>query len=168
MSVVRIRNLRDVAFVDSYDGTTYSVVPEGNAIVPIEAAKLWFGDWTKDNRPERALREREDELKRLQVRYGCSDNPTMWEELKPLVEVSDVDGGEQYTTVIEDPGGGTVSQADVTVNEHQDMLTMIRQQAKDLNALKKQYQEPVQSDQPDSDADEDAPEPVASKRARRQ
>jgi len=92
----------------------------------------------------------------------------MWEELKPLVEVTDVDGSEQYTTVIDDPSGDTVSQADVTVNEHQDMLTMIRQQAKDLDRLKKAYQEQTRSDQPDSDADEDAPEPVASKRARRQ
>ncbi len=168
MSVVRVKNLRDVDFVDSYDGTTYTVAPNGNAIVPIEAAKLWCGDWTKVNKPERALRERDDELKRLQIRFGCSDNPAMWEELKPLVEVTDVDGSEQYTTVIEDPSGGTVSQADVTVNEHQDMLGMIRQQAKDLDRLKKVYQEQVKSDQPDSDADEDAPEPVASKRARRQ
>lgn len=168
MSVVRVKNLRDVALVDAYDGTTYSVEPSGQTIVPIEAAKLWFGDWTKVNKPERAMRERDDETRRLQVRYGCSDNPSLWEELKPLVEVTDVDGGERYYTVIEDPSGDHVSEASVTVDEHQDMLSMIRQQAKDLDRLKKNYQKQVRSDQPDSDADEDKPEPVASKRARRQ
>jgi hypothetical protein len=44
---------------------------------------------------------------------------------------------------------------------------MIRQQSKELNALKKQYEKEVRQDQPDADADEDTPEPVASKRARR-
>ena len=168
MSVVRIRNLRDVALVDAYDGTTYSVDPEGQTIVPLSAAKLWFGDWDKVNKPERALRERDFELTRLQVRYGCSDNPAMWEELKPLVEVTDVDGGQKYVTIIDDPAGDSVQETSLTVNEHQDMLGMIRQQAKDLDRLKKQYQDQVRAEQPDADADEDSPEPVASKRARRQ
>ena len=112
--------------------------------------------------------ERDDEFRRLQLRYGCGDNPALWEETKPVVEVTDVDGNNLVTTVIDDPSGTSVSQADVTVDEHQDMLGMIRQQAKDLDRLKKQYESQVRSDQPDADADEDTPEPVASKRAKRQ
>jgi hypothetical protein len=92
----------------------------------------------------------------------------MWEELKPLVEVTDVDGGQKYVTIIDDPAGDSVQETSLTVNEHQDMLGMIRQQAKDLDRLKKQYQDQVRAEQPDADADEDSPEPVASKRARRQ
>jgi len=168
MSVVRVTNRRDVVLVDSFDGTTYSVDPKGTAIVPLEAAKLWFGDWDTQNKPERALRERDDEYKRLLIRYGSGDNPALWEEVKPLVTVTDVDGNDPVTTVIDDPSGTSVSQADVTVDQHQDMLGMIRQQAKDLDRLKKQYADQVRSDQPDADADEDAPEPVASKRAKRQ
>jgi hypothetical protein len=168
MSVVRVTNLRDVALVDSYDGTTYSVVPGGQAIVPLQAAKLWFGDWDTKNKPDRAMRERDDEHRRLMQRGGCADNPAMWEETKPHVEVTDVDGDDKFITVIDDPTGGAVTQADVTVDEHQDMLGMIRQQAKDLDRLKKQYETTVRSEQPDADADEDKPEPVASKRARRQ
>ena len=79
-----------------------------------------------------------------------------------------MDGDDNFITVIDDPTGGAVTQADVTVDEHQDMLGMIRQQAKDLDRLKKQYETTVRSEQPDADADEDKPEPVASKRARRQ
>ena len=168
MSVVRVTNRRDVVLVDSFDGTTYSVDPKGTAIVPLEAAKLWFGDWDAKNKPERALRERDDEFRRLQIRYGCGDNPALWEETKPVVEVTDVDGNNLVTTVIDDPSGTAVSQADVTVDDQQDMLGMIRQQAKDLDRLKKQYESQVRSDQPDADADEDTPEPVASKRAKRQ
>jgi len=158
MSVVRVKNLRDVAFVDSFDGTTYSVNPAGSTIVPIEAAKLWFGNWDLVDKPSRALRERSEELQRLQVRYGCSDDPERWEATKPLVQVCDVD----------DPAGTAISEAAVTVDEHEDMLSMIRQQAKDLDRLKKDYQKQIRTEQPDSDADEDKPEPVASKRARRQ
>jgi|TARA_R110000824_G_scaffold123444_2_gene281309 hypothetical protein len=168
MSVVRVTNLRDVVLVDSFDGTTYSVDPKGTAIVPLEAAKLWFGNWDTFNKPERALRERDDEYKRLLIRYGSGDNPALWEETKPLVTVTDVDGNDPVTTVIDDPTGTSVSHADVTVDEHQDMLSMIRQQAKDLDRLKKQYATQIRSDQPDADADEDSPEPVASKRAKRQ
>jgi len=168
MSVVRVKNLRDVAFVDSFDGTTYSVNPAGTAIVPVEAAKLWFGNWDLVDKPSRAMRERSDELRRLQVRYGCSDDPERWEETKPIVEVSDVDEDERFVTVIDDPSGTNISEASVTVDEHEDMLTMIRQQAKDLDRLKKDYQKQIRTEQPDSDADEDKPEPVASKRARRQ
>lgn len=168
MSVVRVTNRRDVVLVDSFYGTTYSVDPKGTAIVPLEAAKLWFGDWDTQNKPERALRERDDEYKRLLIRYGSGDNPVLWEEVKPLVTVTDVDGSDPVTTVIDDPSGTSVSQADVTVDQHQDMLGMIRQQAKDLDRLKKQYADQVRSDQPDADADEDTPEPVASKRAKRQ
>ena len=122
MSVVRVKNLRDVALVDSYDGTTYSVDPGGYAIVPLEAAKLWFGDWDLLDKPERALKERKDEFHRLHIRYGCTDNPAMWEEVKPLAEVTDVDGDDRFTTVIEDPDGASVSQAEVTVDEHKDCL----------------------------------------------
>ena len=168
MSVVRVKNLRDVALVDSYDGTTYSVDPGGHAIVPLEAAKLWFGDWDLLDKPDRAMKDRKDEYERLHVRYGTTDNPAMWEEVKPLTEVTDVDGNDRYITVIEDPGGASVSQAEVTVDEHKDMLGMIRQQAKDLDTLKKKYETQVRSEQPDEDADEDTPEPVPSKRARRQ
>lgn len=167
MSVVRVTNLRDVALVDSYDGTTYSVDPGGHAIVPLEAAKLWFGNWDVVNKPDRALRDRDDEHRRLMQRGGCADNPEMWDATKPHVEVTDVDGDDKFITVIDDPSGNSVSQADVTVNEHQDMLGMIRAQAKDLDRLKKQYETTIRSEQPDADADEDAPEPVASKRARR-
>jgi len=167
MSVVRVTNLRDVVLVDSYDGTTYSVDPGGHAIVPLEAAKLWFGNWELVNKPDRAMRERDDEHRRLMQRGGCADNPGLWDVSKPLVEVADVDGEVNFVTVIDDPSGDSVSQADVTVNEHQDMLGMIRQQAKDLDRLKKQYETTIRSEQPDADADEDAPEPVASKRARR-
>ncbi len=168
MSVVRVKNLRDVALVDSFDGTTYSVNPAGNAIVPVDAAKLWFGNWDLVDKPSRALRERTDELRRLQVRYGCSDDPERWEEVKPLVEVSNVDEDERFVTVIDDPSGNNISEASVTVDEHEDMLSMIRNQAKELDRLKKDYQKQIRTEQPDSDADEDKPEPVASKRARRQ
>ncbi len=168
MSVVRVKNLRDVAFVDSFDGTTYSVNPAGSTIVPIEAAKLWFGNWDLVDKPSRALRERSEELQRLQVRYGCSDDPERWEATKPLVQVCDVDEDTCFVTVIDDPAGTAISEAAVTVDEHEDMLSMIRQQAKDLDRLKKDYQKQIRTEQPDSDADEDKPEPVASKRARRQ
>jgi hypothetical protein len=168
MSVVRVKNLRDVAFVDSFDGTTYSVNPAGTAIVPTEAAKLWFGNWDLVDKPSRAMRERSDELRRLQVRFGCSDDPERWEATKPLVHVSDVDEDTRFVTVIDDPSGSAISEAAVTVDEHEDMLSMIRQQAKDLDRLKKDYQKQIRTTQPDSDADEDTPEPVASKRARRQ
>ena len=70
--------------------------------------------------------------------------------------------------MIDDPAGTAISEAEVTVDEHEDMLSMIRQQAKDLDRLKKDYQKQIRTEQPDSDADEDKPEPVASKRARRQ
>jgi len=168
MSVVRVKNLRDVALVDAFDGTTYSVEPGGEAVVPLDAAKLWFGDWDTVNRPERALRERDNEHQRLLIRYGCRDNPTAWEETKPLVLVTDVSGDTAHTTVIEDPSGSSVSEASMTVDQQTDMLAMIRKQAKDLDLLKKKYAAESRSDQPDADADEDSPEPVPSKRARRQ
>tara|TARA_R110000824_G_scaffold14042_8_gene60345 strand:- start:940 stop:1446 length:507 start_codon:yes stop_codon:yes gene_type:complete len=167
MSVVRVKNLRKTTLVDGYDGTNYAIDAGKSVVVPLEAAKLWFGDWDTANKPERALRVRDDEFKRLTIRYGCADNPAAWEEWKPLVEVSDIDGEETFTTVIDDPTGTSVSKADVTVNEHTDMLEMIRQQSKELNVLKKQYEKEVREEQPESDADEDTPEPVASKRARR-
>ena len=167
MSVVRVKNLRKATLVDGYDGTNYAIEPGKSVVVPLEAAKLWFGDWDTKNKPERALRLRDDEFIRLMQRYGCADNPAAWEEWKPLVEVTDLDDDETFTTVIDDPTGSSVSQADVTVKENADMLDMIRQQSKELNALKKQYEKEVRADQPEADADEDTPEPVASKRARR-
>jgi len=167
MSVVRVKNLGKSTLNDGYDGTNYAIDPGKSVVVPIEAAKLWFGDWDTKNKPERALRLRDDEFKRLAIRYGCADNPEAWEEWKPLAEVTDIDNDETFTTVIDDPTGTSVSQAELTVNEHTDMLDMIRQQSKELNALKKQYEKEVREEQPDSDADEDTPEPVASKRARR-
>ncbi len=167
MSVVRVKNLRKLTLVDGYDGTNYAIDPGKSVVVPLEAAKLWFGDWDTENKPERALRVRDDEFYRLTIRYGCADNPEAWEEWKPLVEVTDLDNDVTYTTVIDDPTGGGVSPGGVTVKANQGMLSMIRQQSKELNALKKQYEKEVRQDQPDADADEDTPEPVASKRARR-
>lgn len=167
MSVLRIKNLREAPFVDGYDGTNYTIESESQAIVPAAAAKLWFGDWDARNDPSRAWRAREDEITRLKQRYGASDNPELWEEVKPLVSVSAVDSDEPFLTVIDDPSGDSIHGAEVSVNDHENMLEMIRQQSRELETLKSQYKNEVRAEQPIADADEDKPEPVASKRARR-
>ena len=55
------------------------------------------------------------------------------------------------------------------VDAKKKMLTLIPQRSVDvlMDQAKKQYEKEVRQDQPDADADEDTPEPVASKRARR-
>lgn len=167
MTVVRVRNQKDVPFVDAYDGTSYTIDPAGQVVVPVEAAKLWFGDWESHNDPARAWRARDDELERLKIRYGAQDNPEMWEAVQPRVAVLHLEEDDEIITLLGDPAGDLIHTADVTVSEHENMLEMIRQQSRELQALKNQYKADVRAEQPDVDVDEDKPQPVASKRARR-
>lgn len=116
-SAVRATNTSDVDFTDMYDGQIYTVPAHGDAIVPFDAACLWFGDprLTNEDPADPTKRERVDEFTRVQVRQGWHDGLVFddrdqpegrrvaWDDHRAKVEIYDPIAGTRIYMVGEAP-----------------------------------------------------------------
>lgn len=168
---LRARNVGDSTFEDAYDGERYIIPPGEEALVPPEAVALWFGDPSAVN--EELVRHRDMEVERLKTRYGHfvseldSGEPLSWEERHPQFEVLTMEG-DPVNTVLVDPQGGNVHRAQTTVNEQEELLSLIKAQSEDLARLKAQFAAKAREAEAHESghASEDTPKAVASKRSR--
>lgn len=106
MTTLKVTNLANEEWRDSFANQPYVIPPNHTAIIDSDAVKLWTGDYEALDRPNNPARLAE--FMRLKVRYGCSDDPEMWERDKPVLAVEDIEGNK-ITTVIEDPTGETIN-----------------------------------------------------------
>jgi hypothetical protein len=161
----RVRNIGEEPLVDAFDGAHYWIEPGKDAVVPLEAVDLWFGDNTFVDEMHR--RYRNDEYLRLRIRYGANDDEALWEQNKPKVQVLTLDGDE-LETVLSDPGGDKVTPTETTVDEKRELWQLIEQQQRELNALKRDFQKKTRQDEAvaEGDLEEDEPQTVPSRRAR--
>lgn len=169
MSEMRlVTNVGDRPYTDGYAGTTYLFNPGATQVVPKEAADLWFGDPTVRN--EKHRRRREQEYDRLRIRYGGFDDNDIFEENRPRVKVTSIDGETEFTTVLDDPQGDTVHDAIQTVNEHAELVGLIEQQQREVAELREMLKKNMRAEKSMAAAGDlptDDPEPVPSQAARK-
>lgn len=154
--VVRVQNVSQSIFRDAFDGQQYVIPAGAAAIVPVNAVKLWMGDWTKRNL-DAVMRERDWEVERLKIRLAvysdgwCAthgsrsgkrpDEQCRCEGIRPLpepaLEVFDM-AGTRISTILEDPEGlglDPVVSGDV---EKERLLELLREQQMRLRAIESQ------------------------------
>lgn len=134
--VVRIRNVGDKAFSDSYAAIRYTIPPGQERIVPDEAMKLWMGDAELVDLDERR-RPRTEEFQRLCVMYGVYENQDLFDSVRPRIEAFDIDG-KRITTLFEDPLGYEVTPEVATRAENQLMQERMMKMERELAALRAQ------------------------------
>lgn len=163
----RVRNLSELPFFDAYGGQHFLIEPGAEALVPLEACDLWFGDNNLRNEVTRNYRN--EEWERLKVRYGAYADEALWQEACPKVEVLTVDN-EAIETVLSDPHGTKVHVANPTIDEQTQLVQMIQQQQRDLETLRAEYQRMARSNEALAAGvtEEDKPVAPASRRARNQ
>jgi hypothetical protein len=130
----------------TYDGIPYRLECGKDQYMPIEAARMWFGDerskhdmGTGLNRKGiRAwMNDRATEVRRLRCLY---DNRTGDERAiigHPVVEVYTLDG-DRVPMVLDDPLGLESTPATQSVADQQELFRLITKQQSQLDQLKKQ------------------------------
>lgn len=103
---VRVHNLGPRTINDSYNSRRYTIQPGQEAIVPKEAAFIWFGEGPFFVRDPITNRDRAAEYLRVRGRYGAmpgAPGANDWEEVRPRVRVFEGDGLTEWVLVIDDP-----------------------------------------------------------------
>lgn len=168
----RVTNVGEEPLVDAFDGSHYWIEPGRDAVVPLEAVDLWFGDNTMVDEMHR--KRRHDEMLRLRVRYGAIDTgdgemsaDQLFDKNKPKVKVTTLDG-EECETVLSDPLGEKVTPAETTVDEKRELWELIEKQQRELESLKREFRREARREDAIAvgDLEEDEPQTVPSRRAR--
>lgn len=102
------------AFRGQYLADIYDIPAGAEVILPAEVVITFFGNASTRNWSPRR-RDRDNEFNRLRVRYGAYDDQEKWESVKPRFEVYSTSTGERIYTVIDDPTGSMVHEANPTV-----------------------------------------------------
>lgn len=150
------RNVSGAEFIDGFDGRSYRIPAGKQAAVPVAAAKLWCGDWTRRN-IDAIHRDRDLEVGRLKIRLGvyedgwCPEHgrrsglrpdqmchcPTIRDVPDARVEIYSLDG-ERIWTVLDDPSGARLEPVASGDEEKMQIMDLIRRQETQLRALQAQ------------------------------
>lgn len=152
--VVRVRNPGNENFIDRFNNVPYVVPANGESVVPIDGAKLWFGDWEKRNK-DANLRERDEEVARLKVRWGVYDAPLPPCPLEVFTLL-----GESITTILDDPTGDSLDPVFSGDEEKQRLAGMMKQYQHQLAALQEQMSRVTHGSMALEDVPEDEAEGV--------
>lgn len=146
-SVVRLTNVGDKEFQGKYDGRTTTLEPGKTTMVTFAAMALWLGNPYSHNRNPRN-RQRLSELNRLRAKYGAYDNPELWEQNKPLIEVYDAEGN-RIITVVDDPDGTFLppDEEDRNATAVDTLQKRIAQLDAEMDALRTALNQQVRTDQ---------------------
>lgn len=103
---VRVHSDMDSDFHLQFNSRPYIIPAGSDAILPREAACIWFGDWTRRGD------DRRKEYERIRGRYGTLEGfegaQERWEKNRPNVRILEIDGSE-VSSIINDPDGETLS-----------------------------------------------------------
>lgn len=106
--IVKVVNVGDEPFRDSYNSQRFTIPPGSETLVPYAAACLWCGDNSKRDIDARRLYRRR-EYERLCTRYGVYHRgDDVFQERRPRLEVY-APGGERITMLAEDPHGDALT-----------------------------------------------------------
>jgi len=101
---VRITNTGDTDYIDKYDNQRYVIKAGADQFVPFDAACHWLGDPRfYDSGPQD--KHRTEEFHRVAARLGAVDDPELFEQNRPSLEVYSQDGSTRYIMVADDPEG---------------------------------------------------------------
>jgi len=143
--IVRAVNKDNIPLTIGYASVSYTLYPDKDTFIPVEAAMVWFGDPRSGERVRslkgedggvQFIADRATEVRRLRIKYGNG----MGDETKfsnvPNVELYTPEG-ERITTVLDDPAGETVMAAKSSIAEQQSVQDLLRQQQDQIDALQK-------------------------------
>lgn len=116
LTMVRVRNDSDTPYADMYASTRFTVPARGEAFIPWDAVCLWLGDPSLVDRGDSPmLRDRTNELHRVQVRCGYNDGQIVnaegfdvaadWDDHRPKLTVFTMEGTEVH--MVADAPDGT-------------------------------------------------------------
>ncbi len=105
MRGVKVTNVGDEDFTDSYANHKYTIKAGSDTFVPFDAACLWLGDpRTQDLGPRD--KHRSDEFHRIAFRMGALEaDREDFERVRPKLKVFSQDGQTEYRMVADDPDG---------------------------------------------------------------
>lgn len=130
---VRVKNIGNDAFRGMYDGRAFTIPPGGEAIIPTEAAVIHFGDGPFFRKDPLSARDREWEVQRIRGRYGCMPGfegaDQRWEQIRPHVEIYELDG-TKWITVMDDPDGALLPEQTGAATLEQQMSYLQEQLAR--------------------------------------
>lgn len=117
---IRVRNTHHFDFVDKFANHTYVIKAGEDTIIPFDAMILWLGN-PKAVDVDGKRRYRRDEFRRLRVRYGAYDDADLWEQNKPQLSCTTIDG-QPITTIVDDPDGKHLTPAVQSQNEREALI----------------------------------------------
>lgn len=142
---VQVRNLDDKPLDLLWDSKKYRIAPGAQQPIPFEAAKLAFGD--PRSGPQMTsirdfrgvvhwLPDRASEIRRLRCLYDnqAGDESTVLKH--PKVEVFDLEGN-RVVTVLDDPAGESVTPANQSVSDSNEILALMQRQQATIDMLMK-------------------------------
>lgn len=111
----------------------YPVPPKGNKLVPWPAMARILGDPDLVDHPtDRRRRPRTDEFRRLAGRYGVYENHDLFDDVRPNLEVYDVETGEKIITVADDPEGRHLRPVQQSMSEADELRATVDQMSRRL------------------------------------
>jgi len=132
---VRLVNKGDEDWVGGYSRQQYVVPVNGEAVVPWDAACLWFGDPRASDVGQNKARI--GEYERLCVKYGVYEKAEEFEGARPKIEVFRFNG-ERVKMLAEDPFGTPVDVFGSGDPAYNDPTVQIAKLTEMVNDLQKQ------------------------------
>jgi len=132
---VRLVNKGDEDWVGGYSRQQYVVPVNGEAVVPWDAACLWFGDPRASDVGQNKARI--GEYERLCVKYGVYEKAEEFEDARPKIEVFRFNG-ERVKMLAEDPFGTPVDVFGSGDPAYNDPTVQIAKLTEMVNDLQKQ------------------------------
>lgn len=131
--VVKVINKSQKPIIWKYNSVKYPLRPDIPAIVPVEAMWNWLGNPELVDLDEQR-RPRTDAFMRLQFKYGAYAE-RQWQDVKPNVEVYDLDDN-RITTIVDDPDGEAITPQSRTIHENTLLLERMAAQEHELKQLR--------------------------------
>lgn len=136
--IVRVSNVGDRTFRGKWSQRVWVIEAGTAAVVPVEAAKHWLGDWDAVG----DMRKRE--VARLRLLYGAHFSDTdgtereRWERNRPMLECYLL-SGDRITTVVDDPEGTSVTPTVRTEDQQRLLEEQIQRLQAQLAAMQSVY-----------------------------
>lgn len=172
--VILVKNVGSDPFDVRYNSRSTIIPPQDTAIVDVEAAKLWFGDWDARNvGKEERHQFRSQELARLKGLYGAHYDDDMrqpdpripeplfaeqkWDRNQPRIELYEQDG-TRIISVLDDPKGDSLPLEDASSDVLARTIEQMQKQLEDMNQRLLKAQEAQSTMDIPTDSPETAPQ----------
>lgn len=141
--VVQVTNNDDTPLVLEYDSRRHVIQPHETRPVPFECANVYFGDprssgmiaSKRDNVGRvQFIPDRATEVRRLRTLYDNQMGDERFILNHPNVTVKDYDG-HPVLTVLDDPSGESVTVAQPTISENEQLRHLINRQQQTIDML---------------------------------